>query len=58
MESVTRNAITTGLSPSEALLGYQPDFRIDLEGELPQEGKMVPAAKDRIEKLHLLRRQL
>jgi len=52
-----RNA-TTGLSPSKALLGYQPDFRIDLEGELPQEGEMIPAAEDRIEKLHVLRRQL
>src|SRR5436189_5253164 len=52
-----RNA-TTGISPSEALLGFQPDFRIDLEAELPQEGEMVPAAKDRVEKLHVLRRQL
>ena len=52
-----RNA-TTGISPSEALLGFQPDFRIDLEAELPQEGEMVPAAEDRIEKLHLLRQQL
>ena len=57
MESVTRNTIT-GFSPIEALLGYQPDFRIDLEGELSQEGEMVPAAKDRVEKLHVLRRQL
>jgi hypothetical protein len=45
----------------EALLGYKPDFRInlnldlDLEDELP---RGVPAAKDRIEKLHQLRQTL
>ena len=52
------NAInsTTGISPFEALRGYQADFHIDIEDDITT-GE-VPAATDRVQKLQQLRRDL
>ncbi|RJE17460.1 to reverse transcriptase, partial [Aspergillus sclerotialis] len=48
--------ITIGISPFEALRGYQADFHIDIEDDITKE--KVPAATDRIHKLQRLREDL
>jgi hypothetical protein len=47
---------TIGMSPTMCLYGWQPEFRLDIEGDIP--GKRVPGAKARIEKLEEVRQQL
>jgi transposase InsO family protein len=50
-----RNA-TTKVSPAQALLGFQPEFRIDIEDDVP--GGEVPEARSRIQKLEQLREEM
>lgn len=54
-----RNA-TTGISPAEALLEYNPEFHLRIEDNSSQTGDkpLVPAAKQRLEKLEEVRKRL
>jgi transposase InsO family protein len=47
---------TLRMSPFRAMYGYDPEFYVDVADDVP-EGE-IPAAKDRIKKLHELRRTL
>ncbi|KAJ2903488.1 hypothetical protein MKZ38_009887 [Zalerion maritima] len=51
----SRNS-TTGISPFRALYGYDPELRFDIADDVP-EGE-IPAARDRIRRLHELRQEL
>ena len=51
----SRNA-STGMSPNRALFGFDCDIRIDVADAVP-EGR-IPAARDRVQKLHELRQRL
>ena len=44
---------TLKTTPFRVVYGYNPDFHVDIANNVPQ-GR-VPAAKDRIQKLHELR---
>jgi hypothetical protein len=48
---------TTKMSPFKAMYGYDPDFHVDVEDNVPG-GRTAPAAKDRVRKLHELREAL
>jgi transposase InsO family protein len=47
---------TTGMSPNHLLHGFDCEIRIDVADTVSE--KRIPAAKDRIEKLHQLRQKL
>jgi RNase H-like domain found in reverse transcriptase/Reverse transcriptase (RNA-dependent DNA polymerase)/Integrase zinc binding domain/Chromo (CHRromatin Organisation MOdifier) domain/Integrase core domain len=47
---------TLRMSPFKALYGFDPEFHVDIADDVPK-GE-IPAAKDRIQKLHELRRDL
>lgn len=47
---------TIGISPFEALYGYQPDFHAFVEDDFPREG--APAVRDRLSKLDTLRQEM
>ena len=47
---------TTRMSPFKALYGYDPEFHVDIADDVP-EGE-IPAAKNRIQRLHELRQGL
>src|SRR5438045_3229046 len=47
---------TTGMSPNRLLHGFDCDLRIDVADNVSE--RRIPAAKDRIEKLHQLRQEL
>jgi hypothetical protein len=47
---------TTGMSPNRLLHGFDCEIRIDVADNVSE--KRIPAAKDRIEKLHQLRQKL
>ena len=47
---------TLRMSPFKAMYGYDPEFHVDVADDTPRGG--IPAAKDRIEKLHELRTAL
>jgi hypothetical protein len=47
---------TLRMSPFKALYGYDPEFHVDIADDVPK-GE-IPAAKDRIQKLHELRQGL
>ena len=47
---------TLRISPFKALYGYDPEFHVDIADDVP-EGE-IPAAKDRVRKLHELRQDL
>jgi transposase InsO family protein len=51
----SRNS-TTGMSPNRLLFGFDCEIRVDIADNVP-EGR-IPAAKDRVEKLHQLRQRL
>ena len=44
------------MSPFKALYGFDPEFHVDVADDVP-EGE-IPAARDRIQKLHELRQRL
>ena len=47
---------TLRMSPFKALYGYDPEFHVDIADDVPK-GE-IPAARNRIEKLHKLRQGL
>jgi transposase InsO family protein len=47
---------TLRMSPFKALYGYDPEFHVDIADDVPE--REIPAAKERIRKLHELRQGL
>ena len=47
---------TLRISPFKALYGYDPEFHVDVADDIPE--REIPAAKDRVRKLHELRQTL
>jgi hypothetical protein len=47
---------TLRMSPFRALYGFDPEFHVDVADSVP--AREIPAAKDRVQKLHELRQTL